>query len=622
LFGKKTLWGLDIGSGAVKLIGLRTGGKKGALELISAKNVELDRKLSHEDAVFKVLHQVLTDKSIKTGILSTSVAGQSVFVRHITLPRVPDRKMAQIIKYEAQQQVPFPIDDVSWDYQVFSQGDSPEVDVILIAVKKDIVEKLLINITRNKLEVDYVDSTPFALYNAVDSVNTGQEGLIVLDIGCKSTDIIIVENKKMWTRSVPVAGDDITESLASNLGMKFDQAEELKKKNGVVLIGGTVEDENVPQAQEISKAIALVLTDVLTEVSRSISFYKSQYNQAQLNQILILGGSSKIKNIDKFFETNLDLKIADIDLFQDIDTSSQALPGLSLKEDIDVFGVAVGQAAKGMQVSALDVNLLPPEQIKMKEFRKKRGYIFMSGILAILIFITTGFFTLQRNRVDEYQLHTYEIAVKEIDDYKREINAIKNQIKPVQKEIDVLVAVHERRDFWLKVLLEMSTILPLDTWLTSFKPDVVVEGEESVQPERNVGMTEPMYEGRMDFERRPRAAQSAPTDTHRPFPGFNLTVKGETTNTLSSIRELREKLKRSYFFDKVEIIYANYADVVAARNTEVRPSTSRRGRRRGDVPESETEPTRSNGEISQERKVVFSMRMLITEEGEKEVVSD
>ncbi|MCK4248780.1 MAG: type IV pilus assembly protein PilM, partial [Candidatus Omnitrophica bacterium] len=558
--------------------------------------IELDRNLPHEEAALKILRQLAAEEKIKGGILSTSVSGQSVFVRQMSLPRVSERKMAQIIKYEAQQQVPFPIDDVAWDYEVFDQSDSPEVDVLLIAVKKDIVEGALAGIIFNKLEADYVDSTPLALYNAVNYAYKGDEGLIVLDIGCKSTNIIIIENNRMWTRSVPVAGNDITESLASNLNIDFDKAEELKEKHSIILAGGTAAEESIPNAREMSRAIALVLTDILTEVSRSISFYKSQYNQAQLNQILILGGSSKIKNIGAFFENNLDLKKTDVDLLENINIAGSIETAPCLNGDLNVMGVAIGQALRGLRVSSLNINLLPPEMIKLKEFRKKRGYIFVSGILAILIVFTMGVFALQGNEIDKIQYSTYKTAGDELEKYKKQIKDVRKKIAPIQKEVDTLVDINQRRSFWLKIALELTRVLPEDTWLIYFKPELV----------------------------KPRAESGA----HKPFPDFSLTIKGKMTNNLSSIMALREKFNQSAYFDGVEILYANYADIAAKAAAASASSTRGRGRgRRGRAAEPGTiEIDRAAADVPKVvREAAFSMSMFISaveKEGEKEIASD
>ena len=123
------------------------------------------------------------------------------------------------------------------------------------------------------------------------------------------------------------------------------------------------------------------------------------------------------------------MKKADVDLLENINIASGTETAPCLIGDLNVMGVAIGQALRGLQVSSLNINLLPPEMVKLKEFRKKRGYIFVSGILAILIVFTMGFFTLQGNKIDNIQYGTYKTAADELEKYKK-------QIKKVQKKID------------------------------------------------------------------------------------------------------------------------------------------------------------------------------------------
>ncbi|GAG19885.1 unnamed protein product, partial [marine sediment metagenome] len=219
---------------------------------------------------------------------------------------------------------------------------------------------------------------------------------IVLDIGAKSTDIIIAEERKIWTRSVLIGGNDLTKAIATNLRISFKEAEELKRKEGIVAM--TEGDKAFSShAGAISDAVSPILVELLTNISKSIGYYKSQFGETKiLSEILITGGCSKLKNIAQFISENIDIPTKVFNLLEKIkgDLDFKFTEELAGRMD-----VGVGLALRTVTPLTTRANLLPKEMLQAKEFEKKKWYVYGSFLIAVFIFMTmTGFATWANRR--------------------------------------------------------------------------------------------------------------------------------------------------------------------------------------------------------------------------------
>jgi type IV pilus assembly protein PilM len=473
------LLGLDVGASAVKLVELKKT-KKG-LCLTRARIVEIDtsaynytkeveREEMLREATRNAIETVLKEEKIKKASICTGISGHSLFIRFMKLPRVAERKADQIVRYEAQQQVPFPIDEVVWGYHIFREMDTPEVDVSLIAVKKDIVEGFINNIKDGNLTIEVVDATPISMYNFLTFHNKYEKGTMVLDVGAATTNVIIIDGSKMWTRSIPLAGNDVTESIAHEFELKFNEAEEVKKKEGILLIGEKSGIEVTERAQKLSRTISSVLADLLTEISRSIGFYKSQSPDVVLERIILTGGTSKLKNIDAFFENNIDMKVEKISVLEGMEISPRIQDVGDIENRIEV---AMGLGLRCLSAGKIAINLLPQEEQKRLAFNKKKGYIFLSCLISILILLSLRPFILESNRVDEIKLSSLKAQLHEYEDYKMRTDKLKSELKPLEDRFALLDTIMVGKAFWLSTLSELSYVLYPNMWLTSITPQFI-----------------------------------------------------------------------------------------------------------------------------------------------------
>ncbi|MDZ4199087.1 MAG: pilus assembly protein PilM, partial [Kiritimatiellia bacterium] len=265
---------LDIGAGSVKLA-CYTVPRSGGIELISYGVKRLETEASDSEHRHEDITQAVSELAQEQGVVGErvliSVPGQAVFSRFVRLPPVSRDKVLQIVQYEAQQNVPFPINEVVWDYQLIGEGTT-EMDVMIAAIKTEIVEGLTDAVSAAGLQPELVDVAPMAIYNAV---RYNYEELppctLVIDIGARSTDLIFIEANRVFNRSIPVGGNTITQQIMKNFELSFADAEQLKRQHAFVAFGGAYEAPPSEVADKVSKTVRSIMTRLHTEVARSIN---------------------------------------------------------------------------------------------------------------------------------------------------------------------------------------------------------------------------------------------------------------------------------------------------------------------------------------------------------------
>ena len=503
-------FGLDISESAVKLVEIyktREGYRLGKAHLIELDIDPLfDDSEKRNEAVQAALAQLKKEERIENGNVALSISSQSVFVRPLRIPKIAKNKIEQIIHYEAQLQVPFPINEVIWNYEIFDVFDSPELEVALVAVKKDIVEEKMHLVSDLGLEVDFVEMDAFSLFNIMDYVDAAKNRIII-DIGGKITDIIIAEEKKIWTRSVLIGGNDFTKAIASEFKIGFKEAEKLKRQEGVVAITEKDKETSV-HAAAISDAISPILVELLTNVSKSIGYYKSQFGTTKVfKEILITGGGSRIRNLSQFVRSNIDIPTRSFNLFDKIKNDVDFEVRHELMHRMDT---AIGLALRTVMPLATTTNLMSKEVLKAKEFQKKRWYIFGSLVTAIFIFMTLTGFVNMYNRKKYADLAKTTAMMERYAKRRKRISILQNEIRDLTKRLDHIAGIAESRRRALEIYTELMRALPENLWITQIQQDDEI-----------------------------------------------LTLQGRTRGTFANINEFKNRLKDSEYFKSVTILSAN-----------------------------------------------------------------
>src|SRR5712691_8892816 len=181
------------------------------------------------------LREMMAELQIRHDAVNYAVSGQSVFARFVKLPAVEEEKIERIIAFEAQQNVPFPIDEVVWDYQLVGGGADEQLQVVLVAIKSDLLEGINAAVEAAGLRPEVIGVANMAIYNAFRyNYSDVTDSSLVVDIGARTTNLLFIEPGKIFSRSVPIGGSSITAAIAKEFGEPFAAAEFRKKRDGFV----------------------------------------------------------------------------------------------------------------------------------------------------------------------------------------------------------------------------------------------------------------------------------------------------------------------------------------------------------------------------------------------------
>lgn len=394
------VWGIDIGQCALKALKCRMG-DDGKIVAEAFDFIEYPKILSQPEAnpaelIADALKQFLSRNSVRGDRVAISVSGQSGLSRFIKLPPVESKKIPDIVKYEARQQIPFALEDVVWDYERMAGGSEEEgfaleTEVGLFAMKRDQAYRAMRPFTEAGIEIDIVQLTPVSLYNFVtfdqlpdlppadqyDSENP-PESTIVLSLGTDMSDLVVTNGYRVWQRTINLGGSHFTKALTKQMKLTFAKAEHLKRN------AMKAED---PKA--VFQAMRPVFGDLLGEVQRSLSFFQNLDRSAKLGRVVALGNAMKLRGLHKYLEQNLGLKVTEFPEYAQL-TGPAVVGQPAFKENMLSFAVCYGLAVQALNKGKLSTNLLPREIMKDRMIRAKKPWA-VAAVATLLLGCAIGF---------------------------------------------------------------------------------------------------------------------------------------------------------------------------------------------------------------------------------------
>jgi len=464
---------LDLGTQTVGIAEFQTS-KNGGLVLTNFKSVELLADPAADATRLSqakyTIGEAVAGLGYKGANVNYAVSAQSVFTRFVKLPSVGEEQVDQIVTFEAQQNVPFPINEVVWDYQLVDSGSESDVEVVLVAIKSDLLDEINGAVEGGGLRTSIVDVSPMALYNAYRYNYSDLSGCsLIIDIGSRTTNLIFVEPRKVFSRSIPIGGTKITEAIAKEFNEAFAEAEERKKRDGFVSLGGAYAEPDDPEVARVSKMIRNTMTRLHAEISRSIAFYKSQQHGAAPTRVFLCGGSASLPYMREFFQEKLQLPVEYFNPLRNVAVA----PNLNAEElgrSAHVLGELVGLALRGIRNCPMELNLRPATVVKRHRIAEQRPYIIMAGACALLALAAWWLFFDRGATATEQVIAGMQPELNELKGYESRINAVKSEIaKQDQTAAPYMAAVRER-EYWVKLIDDINSRLPADNiWVTHFK---------------------------------------------------------------------------------------------------------------------------------------------------------
>jgi type IV pilus assembly protein PilM len=343
----KPVVGLDIGSTAVKAVELKPVGKSGfrvaayASEPIPADAI-VDGAIIDAVAVADAIRRIFETKRFKASDVVASLSGNSVIVKKIALPVMTEAELAESIHWEAEQYIPFDIQDVNLDYQVVDSGGpesgKPTMDVLLVAAKKEKIADYTGVIAQAGRTPVIVDVDAFAVQNCFEA-NYGVESGVtaLLNAGASAINVnMVAGNQSLFTRDITVGGNAFTEAIQKEFSLPFDAAEQAKK--GHPVDGVHVED--------VRAVLRTVSEGVLLEVQKTFDFFKATTSADHIDRILLCGGASLVDGFAEMLAERFDSPVERLNPFKAIEFDEARAGSDSVAAVASTAAVAVGLALR------------------------------------------------------------------------------------------------------------------------------------------------------------------------------------------------------------------------------------------------------------------------------------
>ena len=478
------VWGIDIGQSSLKALRC----VKGADDTIVAQGydyIEYPKNLSAADAdpveiVRDSLEQFLSRNDVVGDKVAISVPGQAGLSRFFKPPPVDARKLGSLVEFEVSQQIPFPIEDVIWDWQQLGgtkdeEGRVADAEVGLFAMKRDAVFRALQPFDDANVEVDFVQLSPLSIFNVVcrdqiDELPSPEEfdpedppeSIVVLSMGTDTTDLIVTNGIKLWMRNIPIGGNHFTKQLSREMKLTQAKAEHLKRNAKMA--------EN-PKA--VFQAMRPVFNDLVNEVQRSLTFFQSMDKSAVISEVVLLGSAAKLPGLTQFLGKQLELKVSRVSDFKHL-TGDDVISQSTFANNSLSFAPCYGLCLQGLGNSVMKTNLLPKEIVMERVVRAKKPWV-LAAVSLLLLGCSLGLFykTLAADQVDSSFVDTqgtsWSSAIRAAKKESgasgkyvakdREQKAMLEKFNVIAKELSSSI---EGRASWIEVYSALYQALPRD----------------------------------------------------------------------------------------------------------------------------------------------------------------
>ena len=486
---------LDIGASEIR-IGELLPDRSGwpALRQLSSLVLGIDPTKGSEffPAILQGLENLAQTSGIKAGPATLCLGGPSVFSRVIKVPQAAPAQVSQMIGFEAQQAIPA-IEEACWDFQIFPAGRGDELEAMILAIKKESVEEMIAAAMSANFVVDSVELAPAAIINAFRyNYPEIQTPTLLLDVGARSTNIILVEGEKIFCRVVPMGGASITQSIATDLQESFLGAETLKRAKGFVHPGGAYEDPSDEFAARISKLSRGVVTRLHTEVERSITFYRNQQGGSRPTELYLSGGCSALSLIDFFFKEKLKIPVNYLQPFRRVSLTGGVSP--DVQKAFPGWTSFVGAALRSLPESPCRFNVISRLKNESLTKQKDRPGMVAAAIAATCLLIFPGVHGLWQSSKIEKSLTPEQAEYKKASEVIKDLQ--KNQLKVADRVtfLEKAVSLENERLRWPRLLDVLAKKSKPGIWITKLQvipdtralADQVGAGKKTGNPSKNL----------------------------------------------------------------------------------------------------------------------------------------
>lgn len=463
---------VDIGGDSIKAAEFSyVPGQSLTLERFAYTEYEFSSDEPPEDVILKTLSDVIKTNGFSARDVYVSISGKNAFVRFVKIPAMTTdkNKIQEIISYEAQQAIPFSADEVVWDSQILqptADSDGSEIDAMIVIVKKQEVSRISELVEKLGKRIVLIEVAGTSCYNSARANNVGATDCqMILDIGGRCSTLIFIDGSRFFVRTIPIAGDAITQQIAKEFNISYADAEEMKRKHGFVSLGGAYEEADSEVASAVSKIVRNVMTRLHGEINRSINVYRATQKGRKPEKLFLAGGTSILPYTPRFFSEKLRIPVDYLNPFQVVGVGP-AVDQQVLSEVAHLFAETIGLALRRIGTSPVEISLIPDYVRKQNEFRSKRPYFLASAIVLLLYLgITLWAYAQQADNIASKR-DQFSSDVTQREAIQKRVKDANGKLSLANNDFGDAVNLLKKRNNLIAFYSLIRTCIPDNVWLS------------------------------------------------------------------------------------------------------------------------------------------------------------
>ncbi len=469
---KTTSTVINLGSQRVSLASI-VGGSKVSLVLTRYIHHDLEGDPSSDATRLPQLQlgvkSVVEQAKLKGSLVRCAIAGQPVFMRFVKLPPLSEDKVDQIVEFEAQQNVPFPINEVSWGYQLIGEPGSLDVEVLLAAIKSDELTGMNSAVERSGVKTLSVDVSPMLVYNAYRYNYADQtKPALILDVGARTANLIYAEPERVFISSSRIGGASFTQAIAKELDIPFDAAEQLKLQKGSLNPEGEADE----QAGLISAVLRNAVTRLHGEIVRTNNRYKSQQEGSLPEIVYLAGRASGTPYLAHFLQEKLGVTVEYFNPLRNVAVGPKVNQE-QVAADAHTMGELVGLALKNGDETPIDLELVPEALANARDLESRKPALMMGTAALLGVLAAGGFYFTRAAQVVDGKISRLKGETADLKVVQDGIDQVMKELEAAKAETEPFVEAMTRRTYWVNFLSDLnSRLTSSEVWFTQMAPMV------------------------------------------------------------------------------------------------------------------------------------------------------
>jgi type IV pilus assembly protein PilM len=411
--------------------------------------------------------------------LRLTLPAQSTFSRMVKLPAMSGADLQQTVMFEAKQNIPYPLEEVVWDHRIVYETQAHEPEVLIAAAKTDLLEEWTAAVSGSGLHPSGIELATIALYNAF-RFNYGEpEGCtLLIDLGARTTNLLFIEPGKFFIRTISSGGGSLTSAVSKEFAEPFTMAEGRKRSTGFIGQGSNFAEPDDPDQARLAKVLRNAATRLHAEVTRSISFYRSQQGGAAPQRVLLCGNGAQTPLMPEFWEEKLGLPVERFDSLRCVGAAKH-LSGVAISASAAQLGEHVGLALQAVLQCPVSVNLLPPALRRKSKITQIALTISLSAVCIAAPLLAWGFHLRHDSEWTSKQAEGLRPRITQVTAMTSQLKTLQEQINEVVRLTNPLEQAVLERGYWVTLLNQIHACLPEKlVWITSLELEAPKKTEQ------------------------------------------------------------------------------------------------------------------------------------------------